>query len=163
MLTLSDFMNNADQQRQQKAAGCSVNLVEVFHTLEDQPISEEFKQYFANKTTLMTYYITFKFEVTSSGSKTPHKVFIQLNPDFDLKYWEGNKCKIACDCEDFKYHSVYYIKQYGSLFLTDRLKIVYAQSLTQPPSSKSASLMCKHGLAALNYLVQNYQSLMKSV
>lgn len=162
MLTLSDLMSNTDQQRQQKASGCSVVLVDTFHTIEDKPISEEFKSYFANKTTLMTYYITFKFEVTSAGSKTPHKVFIQLNPDFDLKYWEGNKCRIACDCEDFKYHSVYYIKQYDSLFETDRLKIIYAQSLTQPPKS-TTSLLCKHGIAALNYLVNNYQNLMRNI
>lgn len=161
MLTLSDFKNGVEQERQKKAQGCSVVLVDTFHTLEDKPISDEFKSSFANKNTLLTYYITFKFEVTSANSKTAHKVFIQVNPDFDLRYWEGNKCKVACDCEDFKYHSVYYVKQYDSLFITDRLSVIYSQSLSQPP--RSGSLACKHCVAAINYLVNNYQALMKSI
>lgn len=163
MLSLSDFLNSAEQERQKKAKACSVNLVEIFHTLENKPIPDEFKSSFVGKSTLLTYYITFKFEVTSPGSKTPHKVFIQINPDFDLRYWEGNSCRISCDCEDFKYHTVYFINQYDSLFITDRLKILYSSSLTQPPKSSAASLICKHGIAAIDYLVQNYQSIMKSI
>jgi hypothetical protein len=162
MLTLSDLLNSAEEGRRDKANSCSVKLVEVFHTLEDKPIADEFKSLFSNKSTLMTYFVTFKFEVTSVGSKKPHKVFIQVNPDFDLKYWEGNKAQIACDCEDFKFHSVYFAKQYDSLFETDRLKVTYSTALTQPPKT-ATTIVCKHCIAALNYLVQNYQGIMKNI
>lgn len=164
MLTLSDFQGMAEQGRMQKAQSCSVKLAEVYHTLEDKPIDDKFKSMFSGKNTLLTYLLTFKFEVNSnSGSKKSHKVFIQVNPDFDIKYWEGNKCRIACDCEDFKYHSVYFVKQYDSLFETDRLKVIYASSLTKEPAHTAATIACKHCLAALDYLINNYQQLMRTL
>ena len=163
MLTLSDIQGMSEQTRQEKAQACSVNLVQTYHTLVDKPIDDRFKSMFSGKNTLLTYLLTFKFEVKSAESKKIHKVFIQVNPDFDIKYWEGNKCRIACDCEDFKYHAVFYLKQYDSLFLTDKLKVTYAQSLNKAPASTASTISCKHCIAALDYLINNYQGIMKTL
>lgn len=160
MLTLGDIMS-VDEGRQQRAGMCSVNLLKTFHTLSDTPIADQFKPYFSGKNKLNTYFVTFKFEVSSdTGNK--HNVFIRLNPDFDLQYWEGNKVRIACDCNDFKFRCVYLLKDYDSLFTTDRLKIFYAQALSEAPK-RNSSVLCKHAFAAVNYLINNYQSIMRSI
>lgn len=161
--TIGELMN-IDANRQERANFCVVELVKVYHQLKPEELMEKFKNFFTqNKTHVRAYYVIFKLKVTSNTGHA-HTVFIRLNPDFDLNKWVYNQVAIYCDCPDFKYRSAYILNQRGSLFLTDRIKISLGASLTDTPKKGSkTSLLCKHAFASLNWLVNNYQNIMKTI
>ena len=160
--TLGDVMN-IDSGRQERAGGCSVKLSNVYHELKDESILDRFKSLFLGRPVIKRYYLIFKFEVSSdTGHK--HIVYIRVSPDFDLNKWTTNKVKIYCDCSDFKYRCAYVLGQHGSLFTTSKILSSLGAALGDAPKKTSkTSLLCKHAFAAVNYLVNNYSSIMRTV
>ena len=159
--TIGELMN-IDQGRQQRASQCIVKLTHIYHELKKENLIDRFKSLF-KKSIVNTYYVILKFEVTSSSGSS-YIVLIRLNPDFDLQDWSNNKIKIYCNCPDFKYRSAYKLNQHNSLFLNDKVKIELGAALSEAPKSKSqTTLLCKHAFAALQWLVGNYSSIMKTI
>lgn len=160
--TIGDIMNiSAD--RQGKAGQCQVNFIRTFHELKPENILDKFKALFLGRGVVRGYYVIFKFSVMSDTGHA-HTVFIRVDPDFNLQDWSNNKVQIYCDCSDFKYRSAFVLNQRNSLFLTDKIKIALGAAMTDAPKGKtSPSLLCKHGFAALSWLVQNYASVMRTI
>lgn len=154
---------NIDSGRQERASGCSVSLVGTFHEIRRETLLDKFRSLFFGKSSLTTYYVIFKFKVTSGSGKN-YTVVIRTNPDFDLINWSNNKVQIYCDCPDFKYRSAYILNQRKSLFLNERAKLSLGEALTEAPKSKTkTSLLCKHSFAALRWLIDNYSSVMRTI
>lgn len=161
-LSIQELMN-IDQGRKDRASDCTVRLVKVYHVLKDESILDKFRSIFLGKTTLKIYYLVFKFEVTSKTGNT-YNVIIQTSPDYDINNWKNSKCKVYCECKDFQYRSAYLLSKNNTLFLSDRVKIKLGQALTEAPkSTTSTTLLCKHSMAALQYLVNNYQNIIKTI
>ena len=160
--TIGDVMN-IDSGRQERAGGCNVSLLNTFHELKDESVLEKFKALVLGRGMVKKYYLIFKFEVVSDkGNK--HYVYIRVAPDFDLTQWKNNKVKIYCDCADFKYRSAYVLNQHEALFLNSKIQSALGPAVSDAPRGKHpTSLLCKHAFAALNYLVSNYSSIMKTV
>ena len=161
--TIGDIMG-IDAGRIERAGGCSVVLEKTYHELKEESILDKFRARFLGRTVAKRYYVIFKFSVTSDkGNK--HTVYIKLQPDFDLSNMNTNKVKIYCDCADFKYRSAYLLDQHDSLFLTSKIKSALGPAVKDAPKGKNpkTSMLCKHAYAALNYLVSNYSSIMKTV
>lgn len=158
--TIGELMN-IDQTRQQKASGCKVELEKTYHELQKESVLEKFKSAFLGNNLINTYYIILKFKVTSETGSI-HKVYVRLNPDFDLRSYTNNKIKIYCDCDDFKYRSAYTLGKRDSVFLSNIAKTKLGPALTQPPRKQYTTLLCKHAFAVLDWLVNNYQSVMQS-
>lgn len=153
---------NVDPARQQKSQGCGVNLVKIYHELKDESLLDKFKSFFLGKSVVKAYYVVFRLEVISdTGSK--HTVFIRTEPDFNLSAYTNNKIKIFCDCYDFKYRAAYHLNKRGSLFLTDKTSVQLGPAITQSPKTQSSTPLCKHAFAALSWLAQNYQSVMRTI
>lgn len=158
--TIGELMN-VDQSRQQKANNCEVELLDVVHGVQKENVLERLKSAFLGKTTVNAHYLILKFKVTSDSGSV-HKVFIKINPDFNLRNYTNNRVKIYCDCDDFKYRSAYTLGRRNSIFLSSLLKTKLGPALTTPPKKQYTTLLCKHAYAALGWLLQNYQSVMKS-
>ena len=160
--TIGDLLL-VDNGRAEKANNCTVQLIKVFHELKQETLLTKLRSLFGNKSHVNAYYVIYKLHVTSDTGNT-HIVFIKVNPDFDLTDWTSNKVQIYCDCPDFKYRSAYELNQHESLFLNDGIKIALGAALTDAPKSKTATTkLCKHAVAALNWVVSNYTALMKTV
>lgn len=158
--TIGELMN-IDNTRQQKASACKVELVKVFHELQNESLLNKFKASLFGKNTINTYYLILKFKVTSdTGSE--HKVYVRLSPDFNMNAYLNNKIKIYCDCEDFKYRTAYTLGKRDSVFLSNIVKTKLGPSLTEPPRKQYTTLLCKHSYAVLNWLIDNYAAIMKS-
>ena len=152
-----------DSNRTEKANNSTVELVKVFHELKQEDLLSKIRAFFGGKTSVLAYYIIFKLKVKSDTGHS-HIVFVKTNPDFDLTDWSSNKVQIYCDCADFKYRSAYKLNQHDSLFLNDSIKVALGAALTDTPKSKTAtSPLCKHAVAALNWVVSNYSNLMKTI
>lgn len=161
-LTIQELMN-IDQGRKDRASECTVKLVKVYHVLKDESILDKFRVVFLGKTVIKIYYLVFKFEVTSKSGNT-YEVIIQTSPDYDINNWKNSKCKVYCGCKDFKYRSAYLLDKNNTLFLSDKIKIRLGQAITEAPKSKTpTTLLCKHSMAALQYLVNNYQNIIKTI
>lgn len=161
-LSIQELMN-IDQGRKDRASECIVKLTKVYHVLKEESVLDKFRSIFLGKTTLKIYYLVFKFEVTSKTGNT-YNVIIQTSPDYDIKSWKSSKCKIYCECKDFQFRSAYLLGKNNTLFLSDKIKIKLGSALTEAPKSKTlTTLLCKHSMAALQYLVNNYQNIMKTV
>ena len=160
--TIGELMN-IDKARQGRASNCTPILVKIFHTLKQEGVLDKFKSFVTGKTTIKTYYITFKFEVKSDTGNM-HYVYIQIDPDFSLKNWSGNRVKIYCDCADFKYRSAYILDKRSSLFVTSKIKMALGSAMTEVPTGKKGTtLLCKHSFAALTWLMNNYSNIMKTI
>lgn len=160
--TMGELMN-IDSTRQEKAGYCSVNLVKTFHELKEESVFDKFRSALLGKTQVKTYYVIFKLKVTSDSGKS-YTVIIKTNPDFDLNKWSNNKVKIFCDCPDFKYRSAYLLNKRNSLFSNEKVKTLLGQSLSDAPKSKTkTTLLCKHSYAALQWLINNYSNIMKTI
>lgn len=160
--TMGELMN-IDAGRQERAAGCSVSFLGTFHEIRRESLLEKFRSIFLGKPIITTYYVIFKFKVTSGSGKN-YTVIIRTNPDFDLMNWTNNKVQIYCDCPDFKYRSAYILNQRKSLFLNDKVKIGLGEAITEAPKAKTrTSLLCKHSFAALQWLISNYSSIMRTI
>ena len=159
-MTIGELMN-IDPGRIGKAGECDVQLVKTFHELKQKSLLDRFKSWFGGKAVVNSYHVIFKFIVTSTSGK-PYTVLIRTNPDFDLKNWEENDCKIFCGCPDFKFRSAYWLYQKGALFVNNRIRIELGQAITDKPK-REPSLLCKHSYAALLWLVKNYANIMKTI
>lgn len=160
--TLGELMN-VDKGRQDKAKEIKVSLVDVYHELEKEDIIDRFKSTFFGKTKLLMYYLILKFSASSPSGNT-YTVFVRLSPDFDMTKWQENKVKIYCECKDFQYRSAYLLNNNKSLFLTDRIKIALGPALTIAPKEKTVTTtLCKHVVACIQYIIKNYNNLMKTI
>jgi hypothetical protein len=160
--TIGDLLV-VDSNRSEKANNSSVELVKVFHELKQEDLLSKIRALFNGKANVVAYYVIFKLKVTSDTGHS-HIVFVKTNPDFNLEDWSNNKVQVYCDCADFKYRSAYKLNQHDSLFLTDSIKVALGAALTDTPKTKTAtSPLCKHAVAALNWVVSNYSSLMKTI
>jgi hypothetical protein len=159
-LTIGELLN-IDHSRQEKARYCSVELEYIYHELKPQGVLEKFQKFFGKKI-LNTYYVIFKFRVTSDTGRE-HVVIIRVNPDFNLHEWEYNKIKIYCGCNDFKYRSAFILNKNKSLFINSRTSVDLGAALVDPPKKQHPTLLCKHAFAALQWLVNNYSSVMRSI
>lgn len=152
-----------DPTRSEKARVCSVELVRTFHEIKPESLLSRVRDFFNGKTHVYAYYLIFKLRVTSDTGNA-HTVFIKTNPDFNMEDYTGNKIQIYCDCADFKYRSAYKLNQRDSLFLTDNVKVALGAALTDTPkSSTGLTPLCKHAVAALNWLVNNYSGIMRAI
>lgn len=89
---------------------------------------------------------------------------MQLDPDFNLSLWSSNRVRIFCSCADFKYRSAYLLGKRDSLFLNDNTKIHLGPAATNAPTGKTGTTMlCKHCYSALQYLMNNYQGIMRNL
>ena len=162
-LTLGDLMNVTDNNKVMKASLCKVELVDIYHDVEQIGLLDKIKNFFLGKNIINIYHITFKFKVISDTGDT-HIVFIRIKPDYELTNWTNNSAQVYCDCESFKYQSAYLLNQYNSLFLNDKTRIALGPAITQAPKNMArTSTLCKHSLAAVNFLVNNYASIMKTI
>lgn len=162
-LTLGDLMNVTDANKVMKARLCTVELENIYHDLEPMSLMEKIKNFFLGRNIVNVYHITFKFKVISDTKET-HTVFIRIKPDYELTNWTNNSAQVYCDCESFKYQSAYLLNQYNSLFLNDKTRIALGPAITQAPKNMArTSTLCKHSLAAVNFLVNNYANIMKTV
>ncbi len=162
-LTLGDLMNVTDKNKILKASQCIVELENIYHDVEQIGLLERIKNFFLGKNIINIYHITFKFKVISD-TKENHSVFIRIKSDYNLTNWTNNPAQVYCDCESFKYQSAYLLNQYNSLFLNDKTRIALGPAITQAPKNMArTSLLCKHSLAAVNYLVKNYANIMKTI
>lgn len=160
--TIGDLLI-VDSNRLEKANNCTVKLVKTFHEVKQETLLSKLRTLFGGKASLKAYYVIFKLKVTSDTGNS-HYVFIKTNPDFELNAWNTNKVQIYCDCQDFKYRSAYKLAQHNSLFFNDRIKIALGASMTDSPKATTrTSMLCKHAVAALNWVVNNYASLMRSI
>lgn len=161
-LSIQEIMN-IDEGRKDRASECVVRLTKVYHVLKEESIMDKLRSVFFGKTVLKIYYLVFKFEVTSKTGST-YNVIIQTSPDYDIRGWKNSKCKVYCECKDFQFRSAYLLGKNNTLFLSDRIKIKLGLALTQAPKDKTpTTLLCKHSMAALQYLVNNYQNIMKTI
>ena len=161
-LTIGE-LQMVDANRAEKANVCKVKLVKIYHELKPETLMSKIRSFFGGRSDVMAYYVIFKLAVTSDTGTT-HTVFIKTNPDFDLENWSSNKVEIYCDCPDFKYRSAYNLNQHDSLFLNDKLRIALGSSLTDAPKTATKTTkLCKHAVAALNWVVSNYTSLMRTI
>ena len=160
MITIGELMK-IDQGRQDRSIAYSVSLVKVYHELRKKSVLEKFKAFIGGKSLVNSYNIIFKFSVTSGKGHT-YVVLIKTNPDFDLTKWETNPCMIYCSCPDFKFRSAYILNQRGGLLVNEKIKVELGQALSDKPK-RTPSLLCKHSYAALSWLVDNYDTLMKTI
>lgn len=160
--TIGELMR-IDKGRQIRAASCSVSLSKIYHLVKPEGVLSKFKAIFSKSPSIKVYYVILKFLVNSGNGKN-HVVFIELDPDFSLNKWDENRVKIYCDCSDFKYRSAYILSHRNSLFLTQRASMELGPAVSNAPKSKtSTTTLCKHSFAALNWLMNNYSTLMRSI
>lgn len=160
--TINELMA-IDQPRQQKASLCKVRLLSVFYTLKDEDLLGKIKSILKGKKTRKAFYITYKLQVISE-TKNIYNVFIQLDPDFDLNKGGGNYVRVYCHCADFKYRSAYILGQRDSLFLNGRIKSDLGDAYkTAGKGKRGTTVLCKHAFAAISWLLQNYNNLMRTL
>lgn len=159
--TIGEFMKT-DPIRQTKSFDCNVSLMNMYHEVKPESLLDKFKKFFKRGPVVKMYYLILKLSVTSSSGNS-YIVFIKLNPDYDMSNWADNKIKVYCSCPDFKFKSSYNLARRNSLFLTDRIKINLGQALTTAPKTIKPSPICKHGFAAINWVVSNYGNIMNMI
>lgn len=161
--TLGELMN-IDEDRQRKSYDYSVKLVKTYHQVKPESLLSKFKSFFLGNNTALMYYVIFKLSVTSNSSGKSYEVIIRTDPDYDLNNWMNNRVKIYCSCPDFKYRSAYVLEKRNSLFTNDRIKTALGSAMVDAPKGKHrTSLLCKHAFAALSWLLDNYQTVMKTI
>lgn len=157
--TIGELMS-IDQARQGKALQSSVSLVDTFFTVKEESLAAKIRSFFTGNT-VKKLYITLKLKVVSDTGN-PHYVFIQLDPDYSTRMWQGNCVRIYCDCNDFKFRCAYSLSRRDSLFDNQHVRIALGQAMTDAPKRGSGTL-CKHGFAALNWLMSNYTNVMSTL
>lgn len=155
---------NTTQERQFKSGGCSVSYEGVTRHLEKLPIIDRWKSlFFRNKSSMYTLWVTFSFKVTSneSGKVYPIKIRVQYDPYNELVY--KGKIQIYCGCPDFKFGSAYELNQHDALYRSEETDLKLGPSITTSPKKRRGGILCKHSYAAVNYLIENYKTLMSYV
>ena len=157
--TLSELLQT-DEGRLERAAGCSVELVDTFHEVRKATLPERLKERFLGKKLINSYNLIFKFRVTSDTGRS-HIVFVKTEPDFNAN-GAGSKCQVYCDCKDFMYRSAYELNRRHSLFLNDKTNAALGTAITTAPKRQTGSLLCKHAYAALQWLLDNYSVIIRN-
>lgn len=161
-MTIGELMN-IDEVRQAKASGCIVSLEKTFHEIKREGILDKFKKFFLGKPSLPIYYLILKLKVMSDSGHR-HTIIIRMDPDFDLRHWTNNRIQVYCDCRDFMYRSAWSLARKKALFLNDRVKLELGEALTSAPKAKTKlSVSCKHVFAAINWVINNYSYIMRSI
>lgn len=161
-LTLGELMS-IDQGRISRASEIKTRLVKVYHEIKKESILDKFRALFTGKTNLLMYYLIFKFEALSSSGNT-YEVYIKLSPDFSMTGWQNNNCEIYCSCKDFQFRSAYLLDKNKSLFVNDKIRLALGSALTTSPKEKTTTTtLCKHSYACIQYIVNNYGNLMKTI
>lgn len=158
--TIGELMQ-IDAGRQERAAKCKVSLTRIYRELKKESILDRFKAFFMAKPVVTMYYLIFKLSVVSETGNR-YTVYIRTNPDFSTVNWRNNKVRVYCECADFKFKSAYALSQRDSLFLTNSTIVKLGAAIKEPPRKVNPTLLCKHSFAAINWLVNNYQGLMRS-
>lgn len=160
--TISDIMN-VDADRQQKASSCSVHYVKNDVELVTEGIVDKFKRFFTrNKSVMNVMYVIFEFQVSSdTGHSYKVQVRTQYDPDSILLY--QNSVQIYCECADFKFKSAWQLGQHKALFRSDRTELELGPAITNAPKRKPGTTLCKHSYAAIMFLTNNYNWLMRNV
>lgn len=160
--TLSDLMN-IDSSRQQKSSGCSTILQETYIEIKSEGIIDKFKRFFTrNKSVMNVMFVIFKFNVTSETGHN-YNVYIRTQYDPGSNLFMKNVAQIYCGCADFKFKSAWELSQHASLFRSDRIETELGPAITNAPKKKSSTTLCKHSYAAVIYLINNYNTLMRNV
>src|SRR5574344_922722 len=157
--TIGELMTT-DAQRQARASGCSVSLVNSYLTIKEEGVKDKFRK-FLGKDTIKVCYVTLKLSVKSDTGNV-HYIFVQLDPDFSIKNPNDNKVRIYCDCKDFQYRSAYILNKRDSLFTNPTTEKVLGKALTESPK-RSTNPLCKHSIAALNWVLTNYSQIMQNI
>lgn len=148
--TISDIMS-ASGDRPQKAGACSVEFVGKQYELKPETLPDKLKS-LLRRSQVHTYYIIFKFKVTSETGHT-HNVLIRTLPKADM----GGPVQIYCDCNDFKYRCAYGLQQHGALYRSPKTDTKLGEAITTAPK-RSGSTLCKHALAAITELTSNFNA-----
>ena len=160
--TLSDLMN-IDSSRQQKSTGCSVSVIDTYVEIVSESILDKFKKFFTrNKSLMNAMFVIFKFNVISETGHS-YEVFIRTQYDPYSNLFMKNVAQVYCGCPDFKFKSAWKLNQHASLFRSDRVDINLGPAITNAPKKQSSITLCKHSYAAIMYLINNYNSLMRYV
>lgn len=160
--TLSDLMN-IDVSRQQKSSGCSVYLQDTYVEIVNEGILDKFKKFFTrNKSIMNVMYVIFKFYVVSETGHS-YEILIRTQYDPHSSLFMKNLVQVYCGCADFKFKSAWELNQHSSLFRSDRTDLELGQSITNAPKKKYGITLCKHSYAAIMYLINNYNYLMRNV
>lgn len=147
-LGLSDMLSS-DPARGARAGACTVQFLGKQYILGTETLPDKLRNAL-RRTQIGTYYIVFKFQVTSETGHS-HKVYIQTLPVADL----SGPAKVYCDCNDFKFRCAYTLEQNGSLLRSPKTDAKLGEAITTAPKSSSGTLLCKHALAAVQELLRN--------
>ena len=145
---LSDMLAS-DPSRGAKANACTVQFLGKQYILSSETLPDNLRNTL-KRSQVGTYYIVFKFLVTSETGHT-HKVYIQTLPVADL----SGPAKVYCDCNDFKFRCAYVLGQHGSLLRSPKTDSKLGEAVTTAPKSLSGTALCKHALAAVQELLRN--------
>ena len=142
-------MISSDPGRNQKAGACTVQFLGKQYILGTETLSDKLRNTL-KRSQVNTYYIVFKFLVTSETGHT-HKVYIQTLPVSDL----SGPAKVYCDCNDFKFRCAYTLEQNGALLRAPKTEAKLGEAITTAPKRQSGTLLCKHAIAAIQELLRN--------
>jgi len=148
MLQIQDLLG-ADPGRQAKASGCKVEFLGKRYELKPETLPDHLKNSL-RRSQVNTYYIVFKFKVTSDTGHT-HQVIIRTYPRADL----SGPVQVYCDCQDFKFRCAYQMNSSGALFRSSGTDVKLGEAIMTPPKKKGSIVLCKHALAALQELNLN--------
>jgi hypothetical protein len=160
--TISELLA-IDQGRQERAANCKVSLLNTFFSIKEESLMDKVLSFLNKSPRRQVFYITFKFQVKSDTGNI-HNVYIQVDPDFDLKRGGANNVRVYCRCPDFKYRSAYILGQRDSLFLNGRTKSDLGDAWKTAGRGKAGhTFLCKHAYASLKWLLSNYINIMNTI
>ena len=86
-----------ESKRAQKAGSCKVEFVGKQYELKPETLSDKLRS-LLRRPQVNTYYVVFKFKVTSDTGHT-HNVIIRTLPKSDT----SGPVQVWCDCKDFMY------------------------------------------------------------
>lgn len=166
-LTLNQLIQ-IDQGRQERSAYLVPELDKVYHLVKQETLWEKVRKFFTrDKTVVNMYYNVYVYNV-SSPSGSVHRVFIEMQPNFNKTYFFDNIAKVYCTCADFKFRYAWELKMRDNLFRNRRIDMELGIAIQQEPTEKTknsslGSHMCKHVYAAINHLSSHYNEIMNNL
>ena len=148
---IQDIMN-AETQRAEKASYSTIEFLGKQYELKPESLSDKLRNSL-RRSQVNTYYVIFKFKVTSDTGHT-HKVYIRTLPKADL----NGPVQIFCDCNDFKYRCAYTLQNHNALFRSTKTDVQLGEANTTATKRQSKTIHCKHAFAALQELTNNFNS-----
>jgi hypothetical protein len=139
-----------ESKRAQKAGACKVEFVGKQYELKPETVSDKLRS-LLRRPLVNTYYVVFKFKVTSDTGHT-HEVIIRTLPKSDT----SGPVQVWCDCKDFMYRSAYELQKHGALYRSVKTDTKLGEAINTAPTRQSTSVLCKHSHAALQDLLSNF-------